>query len=876
MKQWHTLSIEACREEFGTDPARGLTDEQHRSALESCGPNQLSAGKRKSLISMILAQFNNLLTIILIGAALVSGFLGEIPDAIIILAVIAINTIIGVTQESKAEEALAALKRISSPKALVKRDGETREVPTEELVPGDLILLEAGRVVPADIRLTESADLKIDESALTGESVPAEKRADASPAEEAPVGDRLNMAYMSTLVSYGRGEGIVVATGMETEIGKIATMLETAEEERTPLQKKLDSFGRILGLAILGLCALMFAVGFLREYMAGEAEGEAIFELFFTAVSLAVAAIPEGLTAIVTIVLAMGVTRMSRRNAIIRTLPAVETLGAVTTICSDKTGTLTQNRMTVRKTYTAGETRDLLSQPTDAERKLLKIMALCNDATLTTGDPTEIALVAAAERADLKKSELDASLKREDELPFDSERKMMTTVHRSEEGVYLVCTKGATDELLERCDRVLGADGILPLDRTAKEAITASAEELSSRALRVLSGAYKEIDALDGEYESNLIYAGFQGMIDPPREEVKQSIAEAKEAGITPVMITGDHKSTATAIARELRLVDSGRTDALSGTEIDKLNQDELVGRCGSVRVFARVSPEHKVRIVDAFQERGEVVSMTGDGVNDGPSLKAADIGVAMGKSGTDVAKGASDMVLTDDNFSTIVSAVREGRNIYTNIKKTIGFLLSCNAGEIVAVFTAVILGWASPLRPTHILWVNLITDTFPALALGVDSDDPDAMQRPPRPPKESLFAGGTGKTVVLNGLLIGLITLGVFAWGLEAYDGSLIHARTLAFAVLSISQLVHAFNLRHPRHLLWELKINPYLFLALIGGGALQVGVIMIPGVAGFFGVVPLSGFDWLLVGGLALIPLFLNEGAKLIRKMLGFDEKT
>ncbi len=876
MNNWHTLNIDTCRERLGTDLTTGLTREQHRSALEQHGPNRLSEGRRKSLMAMILAQFNNLLTLILMAAALVSGILGEIPDAIIILAVIAINTVVGVTQESKAEEALAALKRMASPKALVKRNGVTIEIPTEELVPGDLVLLEAGRVVPCDIRLAESADLKIDESALTGESVPAEKEAEAQPDEDAPLGDRLNMAYMSTLVSYGRGAGIAVATGMQTEIGKIATMLEAAEEERTPLQKKLDSFGRILGLAILGLCALMFAVGFLREFADGGAEGEAIFELFFTAVSLAVAAIPEGMTAIVTIVLAMGVTRMSRRNAIIRTLPAVETLGAVTTICSDKTGTLTQNRMTVRRLYTEGETRNLSLQATAAEQKLLRIMALCNDATLSTGDPTEIALVAAAETAGLKKSELDQEQKREDELPFDSVRKMMSTVHRQMDGRYLVCTKGATDSLLSRCTRVLTADGIRPLNQAGKEAITTAAEELSSQALRVLSGAYKEIDELGGVYEEDLIYVGFQGMIDPPREEVKASIAEAKSAGIAPVMITGDHKTTAVAIARELKLIESGDGEALSGSEIDDLSQAELVQACGSVRVFARVSPEHKVRIVDAFQDRGEVVSMTGDGVNDGPSLKAADIGVAMGMSGTDVAKGASDMVLTDDNFGTIVFAVREGRNIYTNIKKTIGFLLSCNAGEIVAVFTAILFGWASPLRPTHILWVNLITDTFPALALGVDSDDPDAMQRPPRPPKESLFAGGTGITVVLNGLLIGFLTLGLFAWGLKRYDDSLIHARTLAFAVLSISQLVHAFNLRHPRHLLFKLKINPYLFLALIAGGLLQFGVIMVPAVARFFGVVPLSLSDWLLVGLLSLVPLFLNEGVKLVRNLLGIAKKT
>ena len=889
---WYTKDSESAVKELGSDASAGLSEQEASSRLEEYGPNKLTRKKRESPVVLFLAQFNNVLIYILAGAAGISFFLGEIADGAVILGVVLINGIVGFVQEWKAEEALAELQKLASPKALVTRDGTVREADAETVVPGDLVLLEAGRIVPADVRLTDSADLKIEESSLTGESVPVEKDADAVIDEERDsLGDRINMAYMSTIVTYGRGAGIVVGTGMSTEMGKIAEMLESEEKQKTPLQRRLGSFGRIIGFLILVLCAVMFGISILEEYIRYDMIArDVLFEFFLTAVSLAVAAIPEGLPAVVTIVLALGVQRMSKEKCIVRKLPAVETLGAVTVICSDKTGTLTQNKMTVTRMFldgAAAEARrpgnrsgDGSGDLSDTGRRLMTALTLCNDATYTedaaTGDPTEIALLEAASRYGMGQKDMNTSFPRLDEKPFDSNRKMMSTVNGGDEAP-LVYTKGAVDSLLERCTGILENGRVRDLTAEDKKALLDAAEAMSDDALRVLAGAYRELEEgreseeLDMEQlERDLVFLGMVGMIDPPREEVKGSIRQCKKAGITPVMITGDHRITALAIARELGIAERDE-ESVSGADIGGMTDEELRERARTVRVFARVSPEHKVRIVRALRANGNVVSMTGDGVNDAPSLRSADIGVAMGITGTDVAKGASDMVLMDDNFNTIVKAVEEGRNIYRNIKKAITFLLSCNAGEIIAVFTAMVAGWASPLKPIHILWVNLITDTFPALSLGVDPGDPEVMKSKPRDPGESLFAGGTALNVVLNGLVIGGLTLGIYILAKRMYPGSLIHAQTMAFAALSFSQLFHAFDLRHRRLSIFQLGLvsNKALLGALGLGAFLQIAIITLPGVSDVFSLLPLSLNDWLIVLGFAISPVVFNEAGKLFLRI-------
>ncbi len=883
---WHQQHTDAILDELSVRPETGLTRDEAALRLQRHGENRLSGGKSKSILRIFFEQINSPLIYILIGAAVISGVLRHWEDSVIILAVILINAIVGVIQESKAAKAIDALKRIASPKAVVRRDGVVQEIDSTQVVPGDVIVLDAGRVVPCDVRLIESANLKIEESALTGESVPVEKDAAFAPADDAGVGDRLNMAYSSTIVTYGRGVGVAVATGMRTEIGGIAKLLSETEDEQTPLQAKLAVFGRKLGIVILILCAVMFGVAIVQELAReGVVAQEPLLEFFLTAVSLAVAAIPEGLPAIVTIVLAIGVQKMSRRNAIVRSLPAVETLGSVTIICSDKTGTLTQNLMTVTRLATAGG-EPIPAEEAKAEesstRRLFEILALCNDATYSeerqTGDPTEVALVAVAHHNGLDKTTLDDRHPRVAEVPFDSDRKMMSTIHEFGDRC-LVMTKGALDELLRRCTQVMDASGtVRPIQDADRQEALESARDLSRQALRVLGAAYREVGPDDdssaadsASVEHGLVYTGLVGMIDPPREEVKVSVAECVSAGIVPVMITGDHRATAFAIAKDLGIAQN-EDQAISGSEIDDMTDEQLTEAAVRVRVFARVSPEHKVRIVTAFRRRGNIVSMTGDGVNDAPSLQAADIGVAMGITGTDVAKGASDMVLTDDDFSTIVAAVEEGRNIFANIKKVITFLLSCNAGEIVAVFGSVIAGLATPLQPIHILWVNLITDTFPALALGMDPGDPNALKRKPRKPNESLFAGGTGPSVILNGILIGAITLTAYLIGRGRYPGSLSHAQTLAFAVLSVSQLFHAFDLRHFERSLFSVGpfSNKYLLGALGLGLVLQFSVIMIPPVASVFNVTPLTPEDWWVVVPLAVSPIMFNEIGKLVARMV------
>ncbi|MDO5100688.1 MAG: cation-translocating P-type ATPase [Eubacteriales bacterium] len=876
-------------ERLQSDPARGLTASEAAARLEKYGKNKLDEGKKKSIFMLFLGQLNDPLIFILIIAAVVSGLMSEISDTIIIGLVVALNAIIGVSQEAKAEKSMEALKKLSTPKAYVIRDGETIEIDSEDLVPGDIVALDAGRFIPCDMRLLESVNLQVEESALTGESVPVNKNADLLITEEdIPLGDKKNMAFSSTLVTNGRGKGIVTGTGMQTEIGKIAGMLGE-KEEKTPLQKKLGEIGNLLGIIALAVCAAMFVIAIVQQ--------RPMLEMLLTAISLAVAAIPEGMPAIVSIVLAMGVQRMVKKDAIVRKLPSVETLGAVNIICSDKTGTLTQNRMTVMKFFVdeAEVKIDEVDLNNETQRLLVEGLMLCSDATSnengSTGDPTEIALIDAGRKHGLTGEGVGEAHTRVNEAPFDSDRKLMSTVNRYGDSFY-VLTKGAMDNLLKKSTHALVRGEKVALTDEIRKSFTDASNAMSSDALRVLGFAYKEVSSYEGlgeaEMECDLTFIGLVAMIDPPRLEVRDSIATCKSSGITTVMITGDHQTTAFAIAKELGIA-TDISQTMPGMELDQYSDEELIERVRNIRVFARVSPEHKVRIVKAFKGLGNIVSMTGDGVNDAPSLKAADIGVAMGITGTDVAKGASDLILTDDNFATIVDAVEEGRNIYSNIKKSIMFLLSCNIGEIVSLFFAVLFGWPVPLQSVHLLWVNLITDTFPALSLGVDPGDPDIMKAKPRKSSESLFKG---RVVFLigNGILIGFLTLAAFVVGAAMYSnihdiGDLLlhiadeatfhndieglqHARTMAFVVLSVSQLFHAFNLRSEDKSIFKVGIfsNKWLVGSLFAGLLVQICVIYVPFLANAFKVIPLNLTDWAIVLGMAVIPLVVNEIAKLL----------
>ncbi len=867
---WYKKSKNEILQELDVDEKNGLSSTEALRRLEKYGKNKLETKKKKTLFKQFLSQLKDVMIYILIIAAIISAFLGEISDALIILLVIIINAVIGVIQESKAEKALDALKELSTPKALVKRDGSLKEILSEDIVPGDIVIIDAGRYIPGDLRLIDTANLKIEESAFTGESVPSEKDASFLPDKEIPIGDQNNMAFMSTLATYGRGVGVVVGTGMNTEIGKIAKMIEQEENDETPLQKKLSELGKILGFLAVGICILIFIISFFQ--------GRDLLEMFLTSISLAVAAIPEGLPAIVAIVLALGVQRMVKKNAIIRKLPAVETLGSVSIICSDKTGTLTQNKMTVTTVYTNDSyIKESEFNLNDNESKLLvDCMVLCNDATYSeksqTGDPTEIALLESPFKLNILKEKLEKEFKRIDEIPFDSDRKLMTTVNLVDDKKARVFTKGALDSILSICNKISINGKLLDFTKEYKAKVLENSNIMSDKALRVLAFAYKDISkeniVLDS-LEKDLVFIGMVGMIDPPRLEVKDSIKLCKSAGITPVMITGDHKNTAFAIANELGIAED-ISQAITGHEIDRFKEEEFNEKIINYRVFARVSPEHKVKIVKAFKSHGNIVSMTGDGVNDAPSLKAADIGVAMGITGTDVSKGASDMILTDDNFSTIVSAVEEGRKIYLNIKKSIVFLLSCNLGEILTLFTAILLNWNSPLQPIHILWVNLITDSFPALALGVDKTKEDVMNNPPRNPKESIFIKSDKIQLIINGVLIGGITLFAFKLGERLYADSLIHAQTMAFVVLSVSQLFLSLSLRSNTKSAFSLGIfsNKYLVYSILLGIFLQLIIISISFIANIFKVTPLLLYDWIVVILVSLIPFAINEILKLFRK--------
>ena len=879
---WFAKSQEEVLQELNVDRAAGLTDEEVQRRLEQYGDNKLKGKPKKSLAALFFAQLQDMLIYVLLGATLITILIQEYVDALIILLVVILNAVIGVVQEYKAEKAIEALQKMTTPKALVRRNGEVKEISSEKIVPGDIVILDAGRLIPADLRLIESVNLQVEESALTGESVPSDKDAAVILDDpKTPMGDRVNMAFMSTLTTYGRGEGVVVATGMNTEVGKIARILDDDHEEITPLQKRLEELGKVLGFIAIGICAAIFVIALFQK--------RDLFDMFLTSISLAVAAIPEGLAAIVAIVLALGVTKMSKVNAIVKKLPAVETLGSVNIICSDKTGTLTQNKMTVVKSYTFDQLTEVPKTGSDFQaagdlEELIKTLVLCSDATYengeSTGDPTEIALVVLGERYNLSKTRLNEQYKRVGEKPFDSDRKLMSTLTEWNGG-YRVHTKGALDNIIKLSRNVLINGKVVPLTDELKAQYLQIAEDMSSDALRVLGAAYKDTkDIIEpAEMEKDLTLIGLVGMIDPPRLEVKDSISKAKHAGITPIMITGDHKNTAVAIAKELGIATSIE-QSLTGAEIDELSDDEFSERIKDYRVFARVSPEHKVKIVKAYKSHGNIVSMTGDGVNDAPSLKYADIGVAMGITGTDVAKGASDMILTDDNFTTIVRAIEEGRNIYNNIKKSVIFLLSCNLGEVFTILFSILFFWPVPLLPTQILWINLITDALPAIALGVDTGDKDVMSKKPRDPNESFFAHGAGLRAIVGGTLIGILTLLAFYFGIAEHGYSLgssnipenvlTYARTMAFVVLAASQLFYSLTVRNSTKSILSIGIfsNRYLIGAILVGFLLQFGVISIPFFADAFNVMNLSIQDWGLVIIFSVIPLIVNEMIKVFMR--------
>jgi len=870
MNWWQMETKEAARR-LETDEKQGLTSQMAAERLVQKGRNELAeTDGKKSLFWRFLAQFDDFMILLLLGAAVVSVVISrlsgenDVLDAVMILGIVVLNAALGLFQESKAEKALEALKKMAAPHARVIRDGIVREIPAAEVVPGDLLLLETGDAVCADGRVVESRSLKTEESALTGEALPVEKTSVGGLPEETATGDRKNMVLAGGYVVYGKGKVLVTATGMDTEMGRIAAMLSHTSDSMTPLQKKLEQTGKQLGIGALAICALIFCMGILQE--------KPPFSMFMTAVSLAVAAIPEGLPAIVTIVLAMGTSRMSEKHTIVRRLSAVETLGGAQVICSDKTGTLTQNRMQVT-TWTDYSHREPKNE--DLRETVANLFALCNDCNVSDGnlqgEPTEKALGEYAQSMGIDFAALRRDMPRVGEIPFSSARKRMTTLHKTEDG-WISVTKGAPDILLEKCAFCMEGSGQVPFDDRRKSMARMVNGEMAAQALRVVAVAFRQWSEkpplTEEALERNLVFAGMAGMVDPPRPEVKEAVHLCRQAGIRPVMITGDHVLTAEAIGRELGIYQKGDC-AVTGAELDKMSDKELETAAETCTVFARVAPEHKVRIVQAFQKRGNVVAMTGDGVNDAPALKTADIGCAMGKSGTEVAKGASDLILTDDNFATIVEAVREGRGIYDNIRKAVHFLLSSNIGEILTIFVAMLLGWVAPLLPIQLLWVNLVTDSLPAIALGMEPAEENIMERPPRKNTGSLFGDGLGGRILLEGVMIGVLALLAFGIGHVYFDQENGYAvgRTMAFAVLSLSQLVHAFNMRGEGSL-GKLPFcsNKWLLMAFVVGVALQCVVIMMPPLAGIFQVVPLNGEQWLLTAALALAPLPLVELEKAV----------
>ena len=867
-------SIEECEKELNTSISQGLDEKVASERLKRNGKNAIEEAKKKSAFSIFLSQLNDPMIYILFAATIVSLFLKEISDAIIIVSVVLLNGIIGTIQETKAEKALEALKKMSSPTCIVKRNGKLKEIKAEELVVGDVVEIETGKTIPADIRLVESNNLKIEESSLTGESVPVLKNCNEKLNKGAPLGDKVNMAFMSTNVVNGRGSGIVTSIGMNTQVGKIASLIKNEKEDTTLLQKRLSDLGKVLGVLTIGLCVALFLIALIQKRNA--------YLMLLNAISLAVAAIPEGLPAVVTIVLALGVQRMVKVNTIVRKLPSVETLGAVSVVCSDKTGTLTQNKMIVKKIYCLGKMEEVTGSGNSNFKEIIEGMVLCNDAYYDAndkaiGDPTEIALLDLGERFNINKNILNNKYKRTNELPFDSERKMMSTQH-DYNGHKRLYTKGAVDSVLKNCTKVYDNGRVRELLQKDKQNIENAMHEMSKGALRVLAVAYKDIGELN---EKNLIFLGMVGMIDPPRPEAKDAVSTFKEAGITTIMITGDHVDTAFAIAKELGIVES-MNECISGEELNKMTQEELNKKVNSLKVFARVSPEHKVMIVKAFKANDKIVSMTGDGVNDAPSLKAADIGIAMGITGTDVAKGAADMVLSDDNFASIEKAIEEGRTIYENIKKSVLFLLSSNFAEIITMFIAILIGLPIPLIAIHILWINLLTDSVPALALGSDPKDSDVMKNAPRDPKESLFAHGGMKCTILYGILIGLLTLLAFVsipiseiinMGMKVnYNNVLMtlengeilkKAQTFAFTTLAVCELLHAIGMRNIKKsfIRKEFFNNKLMLFSVSFGIFLQVLVTEVPFLNDFFKTTHLQFLEWCYILGIALLVLLMHE---------------
>ncbi|MFC6164002.1 cation-translocating P-type ATPase [Lactiplantibacillus dongliensis] len=869
-------ALPAIYEDLQTDE-HGLSQSAAAKRLEQYGHNALNQQKSTSLLQKFIAQFKDFMIIVLLVAALIAAFTGEAVDAIIILLVVVLNAVFGVFQEAKAEEAINALKEMAAPDATVLRDGQLQTVKSDDLVPGDIVSLEAGDIVPADLRLIESASLKVEESALTGESVPVEKQAETLTADDLAIGDRVNMAYMNSNVTYGRGTGIVVATGMQTEVGRIAGMIEAADETTTPLQANLTQLGKSLTILILVIAAVVFGIGMVRG-------SESLINMLLTAISLAVAAIPEGLPAIVTITLALGTQRMAKRHALVRKLPAVETLGSTDIIASDKTGTLTQNKMTVEKLYVNQELVDAKPTHLATDSHLAQVMILSNDTKIMTdglaGDPTETALVQYNLDQAYPVDQLLKTLPRVGEVPFDSERKLMSTIHPLANGKFLVAVKGAPDELLKRVTAVEINGDVTPITKAIRDQILATNHELATQALRVLMFAYKEITAVPATLnsetvENDLVFAGMVGMIDPERPEVEQAVIEAKSAGIRPLMITGDHRDTAEAIAVRLGIIDAGDDAAvITGAELDELSDAEFDKKVSDYSVYARVAPEHKVRIVNAWQHRGKVVAMTGDGVNDAPALKAADIGIGMGITGTEVSKGASDMVLADDNFATIVVAVEEGRKVFANIQKAIQYLLSANLGEVLTLFMMTMLGWQI-LAPVHILWINLVTDTLPAIALGVEPTEKNIMKHQPRGRQSNFFSGGVFSSIIYQGLLEGGITLLVY-WLALTYpvhaSANLAHADalTMAFITLGLIQLFHAFNSKSIHQSLFTVGLfrNKFFNWAIVIAFALLAMTVVVPGFNSIFHVTPLDAYQWGIILAASLSMVIIVEIVKFFQR--------
>lgn len=860
----------------------GLTQDQVAERLAKYGRNQLTETKRKSLFVRFLEQFKDFMIIVLLVAAMIAGFLAhEWPDAIIILAVVILNAVFGVFQEAKAEQAIDALKEMATPDAHVRRNGQIVKIKSEELVVGDIVLLEAGDIVPADLRLLESAALKIEESALTGESVPVDKTVATLTDPESGIGDRTNMAFMNSNVTYGRGVGVVTGTGMQTEVGKIAGMLNQAGETTTPLQMNLSQLGKSLTIMILIIAAVVFVVGYLRH-------AQSPINMLLTSISLAVAAIPEGLPAIVTVILALGTQKMVKRNALVRKLPAVETLGSTDIIASDKTGTLTMNQMTVEKIFTNNQLQEA-SADLAGDDLALSIMNLANDTKITEdgqliGDPTETALIAYGRDKGFVIQDALAAAPRVGEVPFDSERKLMTTIHQAKDGQLLMTTKGAPDELLKRVSHFIDANGdVQPLDEDERQFLLKTNHDLAKQALRVLALAYKPLDSLPATInptiEDELIFAGLVGMIDPERPEAKQAVTDAHSAGIRTLMITGDHRDTAEAIALRLGIITPEQdADAavVTGAELDQMDDETFAKKVSQYAVYARVAPEHKVRIVKAWQKHGKVVAMTGDGVNDAPALKSADIGIGMGITGTEVSKGASDMVLADDNFSTIVVAVKEGRKVFANIQKSIQYLLSANLGEVLTLFMMTILGWQI-LQPVHILWINLVTDTFPAIALGVEPTEPGIMNQKPRGRKSNFFSGGVFQAIIYQGLLEGGITLGVYALAItypvhQASGLAHADALTMAYATLGMIQLFHAFNVKSVHQSIFTVGFfkNKAFNWAVLASFLLLAATIMVPGLNGLFHVSHLDIHQWGIVLAASFSLIVIVEIVKFFQRRM------